>query len=93
MGLPRFWILEPLGSSRLWREEGAKCYAQWLDDGQANWLIPDERMKKRRQHTVPLCEQALKVLEDMKSSEQYEHIFISLRKPQTPLTAKLRIWR
>jgi len=62
---------------------------QWLDDGQANWLIPAERMKKRRQHTVPLCEQALRVLEDMKSvSDQYEHIFISLRKPQTSINSQ-----
>jgi integrase len=62
---------------------------QWLDDGQVNWVIPAERMKKRRQHAVPLCEQALKVLEDMKSvSDQYEHIFISLRKPQTPINSQ-----
>lgn len=62
---------------------------QWLDDSQANWVIPAERMKKRRQHTVPLCEQALRVLEDMKSvSDQYEHIFISLRKPQTSINSQ-----
>jgi len=62
---------------------------QWLDDDQANWVIPAERMKKRRQHTVPLCEQALRVLEDMKSvSDQYEHIFISLRKPQTSINSQ-----
>ena len=71
---------------------------QWLDDGQANWMIPAERMKKRRQHTVPLCEQALRVLEDMKSiSDQYEHIFISLRQPQTSINSQtanmaLRLW-
>jgi len=62
---------------------------QWLDDGQANWVIPAERMKKRREHIVPLWRQALKVLDDIKSvSEQYEHIFISLRKPQTPINSQ-----
>jgi hypothetical protein len=63
---PAFGGSRAFGFSRLWREEGAKCYEQWLDDAQANWPIPDERMKKHRQHNVPLCEQALKVLDDMR---------------------------
>jgi integrase len=49
------------------------------------WTIPAERMKKKRQHVVPLTDQALAILELMKPiSGHREHIFPGDRKPSEP---------
>lgn len=48
------------------------------------WTIPAERMKKKRQHVVPLSSQALQLLEIMKSiSGHREHVFPADRNPRT----------
>jgi len=48
------------------------------------WLIPAERMKKKRPQTVPLSPQALSLLEVMKPiSEEREHVFPADRNPRT----------
>lgn len=49
------------------------------------WTIPAERMKKKRQHVVPLTEQALAILEIMKPiSAHREFVFPGDRKPSEP---------
>lgn len=49
------------------------------------WTIPAERMKKKRQHIVPLTEQALAILALMKPiSAHREHVFPGDRKPNKP---------
>ena len=60
--------------------------AQWhefdLDEGL--WNIPEERMKKRRTHIVPLTEQALVLLEAIKPySGHREYVFPADRNPRT----------
>lgn len=53
------------------------------------WVIPAERMKKRREHRVPLTEQALNLLEIMKPiSEHLEYIFPSDRAPEKPCNSQ-----
>ena len=48
------------------------------------WLIPAERMKKKRPHTIPLSPQALSLLEVMKPiSAKREHVFPADRNPRT----------
>lgn len=52
-----------------------------LDDGV--WAIPEERMKKRRAHVVPLTLQTLKILKDIEPfSGHREHVFPGDRKPR-----------
>jgi integrase len=47
------------------------------------WLIPPERMKKKRPHTIPLSPQALSLLEVMKPISQHrEHVFPADRNPR-----------
>lgn len=47
------------------------------------WLIPAERMKKKRPHTIPLSPQALSLLEVMKPISQHrEHVFPADRNPR-----------
>ncbi|MHA3115697.1 DUF4102 domain-containing protein [Acinetobacter sp. ANC 4635] len=63
--------------------------AQWhefdLDDGL--WNIPEERMKKRREHVIPLPTQAVNLLNELKSIRcESEYLFPSrsnLNKPKS----------
>jgi integrase len=42
--------------------------AEWEEIDEANriWHIPAKRMKKRRPHDVPLCDQAMQILDEMR---------------------------
>lgn len=54
-----------------------------IDFNKKIWIIPAERMKKRRAHTVPLTEQALAVLEAVKPySGHREYVFPADRNPR-----------
>lgn len=60
--------------------------ARWeeIDFDNGLWIIPAERMKKRKEHTIPLSQPALALLEVMKLiSFHREFIFPSDRNPQT----------
>ncbi|ENM3867014.1 tyrosine-type recombinase/integrase [Vibrio cholerae] len=53
------------------------------------WTIPSERMKKRREHRIPLTEQMLALLEVMKPiSGHREFIFPSDREPKKPCNSQ-----
>ncbi|WP_299772306.1 integrase domain-containing protein [uncultured Pseudoteredinibacter sp.] len=59
---------------------GEAAGARWdeIDSEQGVWLIPPERMKKRREHIIPLSPQALDLLKAMKPiSGKGEYIFPS----------------
>ena len=54
-----------------------------IDFDKRIWIIPAERMKKRRPHIIPLTEHALSLLETLKShSGQREYVFPSDRNPR-----------
>lgn len=53
------------------------------------WTIPAGRIKMRRDHIIPLCEQALAVLEAMKPiSAHREYVFPSFKKPTLPMSSQ-----
>ena len=53
------------------------------------WTIPAERMKAKREHTVPLSPQALEILEVMKPiSAHREHVFPSRNDPKQPMNSQ-----
>jgi integrase len=55
-----------------------------IDFDRRIWTIPPERMKKRRPHTIPLSEQAIALLEAVKShSGHREYVFPADRNPRT----------
>lgn len=61
--------------------------ARWeeIDLDNKLWTIPPERMKRPREHNVPLTSQSLRILERMKPlSGHREHIFPADRKPNQP---------
>ncbi|PEH71826.1 integrase [Edwardsiella tarda] len=65
--------------------------AQWdeIDFDVSEWKIPATRMKMNRDHTVPLSNEALSILEMMKSlSDGREFIFPSRIKPTQPMNSQ-----
>jgi integrase len=65
--------------------------ARWeeIDLEAGTWTIPKERMKKNREHIVPLSKQVLEILADMHPvSGQMEHIFPNLRTPSLPANSQ-----
>lgn len=65
--------------------------AKWceIDIDEKIWTIPAERMKKRREHRIPLTEQALDLLEVMKPiSGHREFVFPSDRDPKKPCNSQ-----
>jgi len=58
--------------------------ARWQDIDLENkvWVIPAERMKIKKPHTIPLTEQALELLETIRSmSDGKEYLFTNHRDP------------
>ncbi|POB83323.1 integrase domain-containing protein [Vibrio vulnificus] len=65
--------------------------AKWeeVDWDENVWTIPAERMKKRREHRIPLTEQALELLQVIKPiSGHREFIFPSDRDPKKPCNSQ-----
>ncbi|WP_215407206.1 integrase domain-containing protein [Vibrio gigantis] len=65
--------------------------ARWeeLDLDEKVWTIPPERMKKRREHRIPLTEHMLELLDVMKPiSGHREFIFPSDRDPKKPCNSQ-----
>ncbi|MFM2612990.1 integrase domain-containing protein [Vibrio campbellii] len=65
--------------------------AKWeeIDWDEKVWAIPAERMKKRREHRIPLTEQMLELLEVIKPiSGHREFIFPSDRDPKKPCNSQ-----
>ena len=65
--------------------------ARWdeIDLDTKIWSIPPERMKKRREHRIPLTEQALALLETMQPiSDHREFVFPSDRDPLKPCNSQ-----
>jgi integrase len=63
--------------------------AEWaeFDFEAAIWRIPASRMKKRREHVVPLSQQALSILEELKAlSGSGRLVFPALGKPDRPMS-------
>lgn len=65
--------------------------AKWaeIDLDAKLWTIPAERMKAKREHIVPLSQQALDILEVMKPvSAHREHVFPSRNDPKQPMNSQ-----
>lgn len=65
--------------------------AKWneIDLTAHTWTIPAGRMKMRRDHTIPLCPQALAVLDEMKPiSGHRNYVFPSFKDPKYPMSSQ-----
>lgn len=53
------------------------------------WCIPAERMKAKRDHIIPLSDQALEMLEIIQPiNGTYEHVFPSRNDPRKPMNSQ-----
>lgn len=60
-----------------------------IDFDAKEWRIPAGRMKMKREHIVPLSEQALSILEVMKPiSKHRDYVFLCYRNPLEPMNSQ-----
>lgn len=86
----------PLGACSLWQlltisrpVEAAEARWDEINFEAKEWKIPADRMKMNREHTVPLSDAALAILELMKPlSGHREFIFPSRIKPTQPMNSQ-----
>lgn len=65
--------------------------ARWCDINlnEEIWTIPEERMKRRRDHVIPLSNSCVRILGAMQSiSGHKEHVFTSERNPNKPMNSQ-----
>lgn len=70
---------------------GELRYAQWqeIDWEKKQWIIPPERMKKRRQHIVPLSEPVLTLLSELQTISGYsDYLFPSQQRLRHPVMSE-----
>lgn len=62
--------------------------ARWaeFDLDRAEWTIPEERMKARREHWVPLSRQAVAMLRRLREISEGEFLFPHRNKPNAPMS-------
>ncbi|MFJ5509589.1 integrase domain-containing protein [Pectobacterium jejuense] len=69
-------------------EASATAWAE-IDIEKRTWSIPAERMKAKRDHIVPLSDQALELLDIMRAiSGNREHVFPSRNDPKKPMNSQ-----
>ncbi|EMR7683101.1 tyrosine-type recombinase/integrase [Yersinia enterocolitica] len=69
-------------------EASATAWSE-IDIDKREWCIPAERMKAKRDHIVPLSDQALEILEIMRPiSGRREHVFPSRNDPRKPMNSQ-----
>jgi len=69
---------------------GELCAAEWseIDLEARTWSIPAARTKKRRPHRVPLSQQAIALLEELRALTGHRRLlFPGLRNPNHPMSA------
>lgn len=69
----------------------AKQEFEGLDGNSPIWRIPKTRMKKRREHLVPLSGQAAKIAKSMIEKTDSDYLFPG-KKPQQPLSENTMIY-
>ncbi|MDB1124279.1 tyrosine-type recombinase/integrase [Vibrio algarum] len=65
--------------------------ARWeeIDEEKRLWIIPKERMKMKKEHQIPLTEQALAILDVVRPiSGHRNYVFPSIRDPKKPTDAE-----
>jgi len=65
------------------------CAAEWseMDLEAREWRIPASRMKMRQQHIIPLSDQAVRILEELKPySGDGKYLFPSIKTNDKPIT-------
>ena len=56
--------------------------AEWseIDLEKSLWVIPEDRMKAGKKHTIPLCQEAVSLLESIKPEKEKGLVFLNINK-------------
>jgi integrase len=76
-------------SPLLFVRPGELRHAEWaeIDLDEAVWLIPGHKMKMKQDHVVPLCHQAMEILEELKAlTGSGRYVFPSERSSARPMS-------
>ena len=68
---------------------GELRHAEWteFDLDKAEWRIPAEKMKMKEQHIVPLCTQAIEIINELSAyTGSGKYLFPSLRSATRPMS-------
>ena len=69
--------------------------ARWdeFDLSKSEWRIPAERMKMKQEHVVPLCRQALRIIEELKAvTAASEFVFPNENNPRKPMSENTMLY-
>lgn len=69
-----------------WVRTGELRLMQWDEIDGDLWRIPEGKMKRRRDHLVPLSRQALALLEQLRARARGAYVFPNDRTPQRPMS-------
>jgi integrase len=69
-----------------WVRTGELRMMLWSEIEGDVWRIPKGRMKRRREHLVPLCSQALELLQELRMRTRSAYVFPSDRREDRPMS-------
>ena len=71
-----------------WTRTGELRMMEWseIDEASGVWVIPAGKMKRRRDHLVPLSSQALAILRTLKARARGRYVFPSDRRDDRPMS-------
>lgn len=69
-----------------WVRTGELRMMEWSEIEGSTWRIPEGKMKRRREHLVPLSRQALALLQELKARSRSEYVFPSDRRMDRPMS-------
>jgi integrase len=83
-----------------WSRSGEVIGMRWeeIDEAERLWTVPAERMKAGKEHRVPLCDRALRILDEMKQIRTWrpsEYVFQGLKdgQPLSDMSMLMRLRR
>lgn len=69
-----------------WVRTGELRQMRWSEIDGELWEIPKDKMKRRREHLVPLASQAMQLLRELRARTQSEYVFPSDRRLDRPMS-------
>ena len=69
-----------------WVRTGELRMMKWCEIEGDLWRIPKEKMKRKREHLVPLCSQALELLKELRTRTRSDYVFPGARSDDRPMS-------
>lgn len=69
-----------------WVRTSEMRLARWSEIDGETWIIPAGKMKRRREHVVPLSRQALAILNELRKRTRSDYVFPNDRRDDRPMS-------